>query len=427
MIGLMLLTLGCLLVPVYVYAGYPMLLWLLTRFWRQPTASAVSETPNESLPSVTLVVSCYNEADVITAKLDNCMALDYPSHLLHILVVSDGSDDGTDDLVQAYRAANPDRAISLLRQEGRLGKTLGLNLALAATDAELVVFSDANAMYDIDAVRQLVRHFALPHVGYVVGAALYTDGADNASAANEDLYWRYELAIKQWESQLHSVVGGDGAIYAIRRSLWEPLEARDINDFVNPLQIVAKGYRGVFDPQARCFEETAGQFSKEAARKERIVNRSVRGLLRVKEVMNPFRTGWFSVQVISHKLLRWLIPYFAVLGVAGSAILAAQGLWPFQLVVLGALALLGTAAVGYVLQTQPGLPMVLAFPFYFVMVNLYAMRGIARAVQGQTQVTWSSARPSAERATASPVKWQGMLGFAASLVLLLVALGWPYV
>ncbi|MFC3851961.1 glycosyltransferase family 2 protein [Salinispirillum marinum] len=427
MIGLVVLTLGCLLVPVYVYAGYPLLLWLLTRFWRQPTASAVSETPNESLPSVTLVVSCYNEAKVITAKLDNCLALDYPRELLDILVVSDGSDDGTDDLVQAFTERYPELRVQLIRQEGRLGKTLGLNLALAATDADVVVFSDANAMYAVDAVRQLVRHFALPQVGYVVGAALYTDGADNASAANEDLYWRYELAIKQWESQLHSVVGGDGAIYAIRRSLWEPLQARDINDFVNPLQIVAKGYRGVFDPQARCFEETAGEFGKEAARKERIVNRSVRGLLRVREVMNPFRTGWFSVQVISHKLLRWLIPYFAVLGVIGSALLAAQGLWVFQLVVLGAVALVGTAALGYALQMRPRLPMVIAIPFYFVMVNLYAMRGIARAVQGQTQVTWSSARPSATGSAASPVTVRGILGFAITLLLLLLAIGWPYV
>src|SRR5690606_22746592 len=144
-------------------------------------------------------------------------------------------------------------------------------------------------------------------VGYAVGAALYTDGDAGASARNENLYWRYEIAIKTMESRLHSVVGGDGAIYAIRTALWEPLQQRDINDFVNPLQIIAKGYRGVFDPEAKCFEETAGSFDKEIARKERIVNRSIRGLMRVRELLNPLHFGVFTLEVISHKLLRWLI------------------------------------------------------------------------------------------------------------------------
>lgn len=383
---LIVVTVLCLLVPLYVYFGYPLLLWLLTRRGRGKPHLVEAITP-----SVTLVISCYNEAAVIAEKLDNSLSLDYPEELLEIIVVSDGSEDGTDEIVQSYS----NKGVRLIRQEGRLGKTMGLNLALTEASGEIIVFSDANAMYDRAALKMLVRNFADAQVGYVVGAALYTDQHDGgASAQNENLYWRYELAIKLMESRLHSVVGGDGAIYAIRKTLWEPLQREDINDFVNPLQIVAKGYRGIFEPGARCFEETAGSFDKEIARKERIVNRSIRGLMRVKEVMRPATAGIFAFEVISHKLLRWLIPVFLLLGVAGSTLLAANALWPFQLITTGSLILVLLALLGARSEDKRALPFWISVPYYFVMVNLYAVKGIIRALQGRTQVTWNSARPS---------------------------------
>ena len=195
------------------------------------------------------------------------------------------------------------------------------------------------------------------------------------------------------EYRLHSVVGGDGAIYAIRARLWEPLQQKDINDFVNPLQIIAKGYRGVFDAEARCFEETAGDFGKEVARKERIVNRSIRGLMRVKSTMNPAKVGLFAWQVISHKLLRWLIPLFLLTGTAGSVLLALAGFRLFQLITLGAAVLLILALAGHITKDKNAMPGWSSTPYYFVMVNLYAVRGIVKAIRGETQVTWNSARP----------------------------------
>lgn len=382
------LTILCLLLPVYVYVGYPALLWILTL--GKPT---VTHTRKEAFPSVTLVISCYNEVEVIREKLRNSLELDYPKELLKIIVVSDGSDDGTDELVREFSGD----AVNLIRQEGRLGKTMGLNLAMAEVESEITVFSDANALYAPDAIAKLVRNFADKKVGYVVGAALYTDSDQGASAHNENLYWRYELAVKDMESRLYSVVGGDGAIYAIRTALWEPLQQQDINDFVNPLQIVSKGYRGVFDSEARCFEETAGNFDKEVARKERIVNRSIRGLFRVRSVMNPFRTGIFSLMVISHKLLRWVIPLFLVLGVVGSSILAFGGLHVFQMISAASATILTLAFVGHCRRQEQHLAVWVSVPYYFVMVNLYAVRGILRALRGETQVTWNSARSQQEQ------------------------------
>jgi glycosyltransferase involved in cell wall biosynthesis len=379
----LLVTLLCLAVPIYVYFGYPALLWLFTR-----GLPDISHRRGEQTPSVALIISCYNEVDIIREKLNNALELDYPKDLLQIIVVSDGSNDGTDEAVNEFE----DKHITLIRQEGRLGKTMGINLAMEQVKADITVFSDANAMYANDAISKLVRNFADVEVGYAVGAALYTDGDQGASARNENLYWRYELAIKAMESRLHSVVGGDGAIYAIRSKLWEPLQQQDINDFVNPLQIIAKGHRGVFDADARCFEETAGDFDREVARKERIVNRSIRGLMRVAQVMNPTKTGVFAFEVISHKLLRWLIPLFLLVGAAGSVILAFAGFGLFQLITAGIVLLLALTLAGFLSANRNQLPTWIATPYYFVMVNGYAVRGIVKALQGQTQVTWSSAR-----------------------------------
>jgi len=388
---ILLITVICLLVPVYVYFGYPAILWLLTRN-RESNSLTAAHAKEAGLPTVTLVISCYNEAAVIAEKLNNALALDYPADRLNIVVVSDGSDDGTDEIV--IELANP--RITLVRQEGRLGKTMGINLAMEQIRSQITVFSDANAMYAPDAISRLVENFSDKAVGYAVGAALYTDAGSGASANNENLYWRYELAIKEMESQLHSVVGGDGAIYAIRTELWEPLQAQDINDFVNPLQIIAKGYRGRFDPRARCFEETAGDFGREIARKERIVNRSIRGLMRVRSVMNPKKSGVFAFEVISHKLLRWLIPLFLAVGVAGSVLLALAGYGLFQLVTLGSIVMLALALKGHLTANKNELPSWIATPYYFVMVNGYALKGIIKALKGQTQVTWNSARPDQE-------------------------------
>ena len=178
---LLVVTVVSLLVPVYVYAGYPALLWLFTRGYPARTHRIGDRTP-----TVTLIISCYNEAPVIRAKLENALALDYPRNKLTILVVSDGSDDGTDDIVREYQG----QGVQLIRQDGRLGKTMGLNLAMENVDTDLVVFSDANAMYAADAITKLARNFADLDVGYAVGAALYTDGDAGASAKNENLYWR---------------------------------------------------------------------------------------------------------------------------------------------------------------------------------------------------------------------------------------------
>jgi len=251
-------------------------------------------------------------------------------------------------------------------------------------------------MYKADAVKKLVRNFADNEVGYVVGAALYTDGKTSSAAASEDIYWQYEIKLKTMESALHSVVGGDGAIYAIRKNLFIKLDAKDINDFVNPLQIISQGYRGVFDQEANCLEETAGDFSKEAKRKQRIVNRSFRGLMKVKEVMNPFKFGFFSLEIISHKLLRWLIPIFIVCFAAGAIYLSYKEIHIFKIITLLGIIFILLAQIGLLKSKNKLISPFFFIPYYFLMVNYYSLIGVITALAGNIQVTWSTPRVSTE-------------------------------
>jgi cellulose synthase/poly-beta-1,6-N-acetylglucosamine synthase-like glycosyltransferase len=385
------ITLLSFAVIVYVYIGYPLVLKVLTLI--TPKKDVLFD--EDFLPTVSLLISCYNEVNVVDDKIQNSLAIDYPKDKITIIVISDGSDDGTDEIAKNYAS----QGIKLIRQEGRLGKTSAINLAMEQVTSDIVVFSDANAMYKPNAIIKLVRNFVDEKVGYVVGAALYTDGKTSAAAASEDIYWKYELALKTMESSLHSVVGGDGAIYAIRKNLFITLDAKDINDFVNPLQIIEQGYRGYFEPEAICLEETAGDFSKEAKRKQRIVNRSFRGLMKVKAVLNPFNYGFFSFEVISHKLLRWLMPVFIVLFALGSIYLGYQQVDLFKSTSILGIVFLWLAQVGFVKAEQTQIAKIFFIPYYFLMVNYYSLMGVITAIAGNIQVTWSTPRTDEEKAS----------------------------
>lgn len=373
---------------IYIYAGYPLVLFILAS-----TLPAAKIKKDAIRPMVTLIISCYNEEDVLPEKLQNSFSLDYPKDLIEIIVVSDGSSDRTDEIALAHKKDG----VKLIRQEGRLGKTMGLNLAVPQANGDIIVFSDANAIYQADAVTRLVENFADQTVGYVVGEAQYINSDQTSSASNEDTYWQYEIFIKTMESRIHSMVGGDGAIYAVRKKLYEPLKQTDINDFVNPLQIISKGYRGIYEPLAVCREEAAGSFEKEFRRKARIVNRAFTGLMRVKEVLNPLKSGFFSFEVISHKLLRWFAPFFLLSTSLPSVILAFYSIPIFQLLTcLIAISLTLSLFGVWAADKKKEWPSFLFLPYYFLAVNIASMSGVIQSLKGDVQVTWDTVRSDTE-------------------------------
>lgn len=365
---------------LYVFFGYPVLLMLLGR-----AAGKQQEAKSGLVLDVTLVISAYNEESVIADKIENCLAIDYEKARLQIIVVSDASTDETDSIVKQYE----NQGVELLRRESRAGKTLGLNEAIRIATGEIVVFSDANAMYLPSAIRNLVRNFDDQSVGAVVGESTY-GGVSTESETSESLYWRYETFIKRLETRLGSVVGGDGAIYAVRKNLYKPMRADALSDFVNPLQIVEQGRRCVYEPAAVSVESAAGSFDKEFSRKVRIVNRAWRAMLSMKHMLNPAKHGLFAFEFISHKLLRWLVPFMlVVLFLASLALVNASSI--YRVTFYAQCAFYVLAFSGFALRDRRQ-PVLSYIPFYFCLVNFASAKGIFQAFHGTTYTTWSTPR-----------------------------------
>lgn len=376
-----------LFILLYVYIGYPVLLIFLRYILPEKKINK-----KDIFPEVSLLISCFNEEAVIHEKLENALALDYPKDKLEIVFISDASTDRTDEIVSEYK----DRGVHLIRQSENKGKTSGLNLAVPQTKGEIIVFSDANAMYMPDAIRKLVRNFNDDKVGYVVGEARYRDINQTAASKSETTYWKFEILLKRMESYIHSVVGGDGAIYAIRRELYEKLLDTDINDFVNPLQIISKGYRGIYETEAICLEESAGDFKKEFHRKIRIINRSFSGLMRMKSVLNPFRTGFFSLEIISHKLLRWFAPVFIIIFLLSCLALSMYNIKIFQWSTLFLILFFWCSYIGYLFVEHYNVWKVFYYPYYFVLISIASLTGLHRSLKGEIQITWSPTRTDDE-------------------------------
>lgn len=368
----------------YVYVGYPAVLWILSRVYHRAVHHA------RITPSVTLLISAFNEADVLKEKLENSLALDYPRERLDVLVISDASTDDTDRIVRSYEG----QGVRLLRMPDRGGKTVGLNAALKVATGDIVVFSDANILYKHDTIQRLVNNFADQAVGCVTGDSRYLEEMDSAAHVQENAYWGYERLIRTMESKIGSTVGGDGAIFAIRRHLFKPLAPEAINDLVIPLQIVGAGHRAIFEPSAIGFEPSAGDFRKEFRRKRRIVNRSWRGVMSVASVLNPFQAGIFAWQVWSHKVLRWLVLPLVILSGTGCFLALGRG-WLYQVGACGFLASLLIAAAGAWLPERGGILVRLAHGmFYFYLVNLAAILGVFKALTGQVEMVWAPERNS---------------------------------
>jgi cellulose synthase/poly-beta-1,6-N-acetylglucosamine synthase-like glycosyltransferase len=395
-------------VLAYVVAGYPLLLRLLVSL-RGPRHVRQADIT----PTLSFVISAYNEADVIRVKLLNALSLDYPAERREIVVISDCSDDGTDEIVREFAG----QGVRLARQDERRGKTAGLNRTLPLLNGDIVVFSDANAMYEVDALRKLVRNFADDQVGYVTGEARYLLGGKAAADTGERAYWGYEMELKRLETQLGSMVGGDGAIYAIRRPLWRTLPEDAINDFLNPLQIVEAGWRGVYEPKAVCYEETSGRFKSEYKRRVRIVSRSWRAVFQAAGVLNPFRVGLFSWCLVSHKVLRWNAGIFAIAAaVAGLALLTDAVIhWPVP--TIGIIAAVAAAAALTPLGRRT-----VSMTAYFLLINAASLVGVAKGTFGRVSGVWATPREQIARPAGPLVPVGPMFLIGGTLVAALAGL-----
>ena len=367
---------------VYVYVGYPLLLCLLARVWSRPVVKAAITPP------VTMIIAAYNEARVIAAKLDNTLALAYPPDRLEILVASDGSTDDTDRIVRERYAGR----VTLLALP-RAGKTAGQNRAAAVATGEILVFSDASTMYDPGAVAAMAANYADPSVGSVGGDVRYVRAGEAVAGKGRQLYWNYEAAIRRWESRIYSVIGATGCIYSVRRSLYTPLDPAAISDFVQPAKALLRGYRSVVEDDATCWEVAeSSELGEELGRRARVVLRGLRGIGYMPEIANPLRHPWLCFELLSHRLLRWGVPFFLIAALVANLFLLAAPLYRVTLALQ--LALYGGALAALVLERRhvrlPGL----FVPLYFCLVNLAPLVAVWKLLRGEKQIVWETGPPA---------------------------------
>jgi cellulose synthase/poly-beta-1,6-N-acetylglucosamine synthase-like glycosyltransferase len=365
---------------LYVYAGYPILIWLLGR-WRCVRIEARADFT----PHVTLIISAFNEEPVIRAKLANSLALDYPRELLEIIVASDGSTDGTDEAVREYAR----EGVRLIRHHGRIGKSSMLNLVVPVVAGDIVVLSDANAMYEPGAIRAIVRHFADSRVGCVCGELRYRVAGDGL-AKNEGLFWRYEVQLKKWESRLGTLLGANGSIFAFRRELFQPLNPMLSNDFETPFQIARRGFLVAYESHAVSWEPGSPNFLTEFRRHARISARAFHGAFTwTRQLLYPLRS-LLLLEFLSRKLLRWLTPFLMIVLLLTSALaggwFASTLLW---IQILFYSLCLGIAGLCY-FGLKP--PRLISAPLYFVLLNAAVFAGFCKWVAGQQAPTWDPNR-----------------------------------
>ena len=392
----------CAALVLYTYAAYPAVVWFLSRlFGRAPRPPAAHDG---DLPTVTLLIAAHNEEAVIAARLDNALGADYPSDRYQVVVASDGSSDGTATVVSRYS----DRHVRLLDYKTRRGKASVLNIAMAEVDCELVLLSDANTHLEPGAVRRLARWFADPAVGAVCGRLVLTDPATGANA--DGLYWKYETFLKKCESRLGALLGSNGAIYAIRRKSYVPIPGDTIvDDFVIPLLAklragaeavpgAATGYQIIYDDEAVATEETAPDVGAEFRRRARIGAGGFQAIVLLRRLLHPGQ-GWVAFTFFSHKVLRWLCPFFLI-----GLLLASGLLWEhrfYRYALAAQITFYAAAQIPEHLPTRLKFLKPLRLATLFTNMNLALLVGFCRWLRGAQKGTWER---TARVAELSPAK-----------------------
>lgn len=367
-------------VILYAYAGYMLVILVLSRFIHNPVRRASIE------PMVTYLITAYNEEMNIGTKLEQVFTLDYPRDKFEILVASDGSTDRTDEIVQSFS----DRGVRLIRVEGRVGKTETQNRAVQQAKGDIIIFSDATTFYEKSAIRHIVRNYADPSVGAVSGRYQYFNPTGASIGVGGILFWDYENTLKRLQTHIRTITGACGCIYSVRRALYEPLPADVISDLVEPLRILEKGYRIVFEPEAIAYEETTEHAAEEFGMRVRVAVRGMRGLWYMRKLFNPLSHGFVAFQLFSHKVLRWLVPFF-LLGLLVTNVFL-LGIPFYNAAFIAQVLFYSLAFGGFLLERARIRFRPLALPLYFVTVNAAAAVAIYRIWKGYKAVTWETVR-----------------------------------
>jgi cellulose synthase/poly-beta-1,6-N-acetylglucosamine synthase-like glycosyltransferase len=366
---------------LYTYLGYPILLVIISKLRPLPIRRSAYE------PSVSVIITAYNEERDLAAKLDNTLALDYPGTLMEIIVASDCSTDRTDDIAREFGG----RGVILHRQSERLGKTAAQNAAITLARGEIVLFSDATTLYHKNVLRAMMPSFADPTVGCVAGRLIYVDASDSGVGRGARSYWNYETFLKRHESRVCSLIGASGCLYAIRRQAYVPLYHEACSDFIIATKMVEQGLRAIYQEDAICMEETNRRVDKELQMRVRIIAQTFTDLWRHRSMLNPFRSGFYAVELFSHKIMRYLVPLFLIGVFFTSAVSASNSIF-FAILFWGQISFYAAALVGWFLEGLGVRNRLLVMPQYFVISNLSSLIALYKFLSGERYAHWEPIR-----------------------------------
>lgn len=381
----------------YAYLGYPLIVYLVSRLNPKTVKRAAFE------PKVSVIITAYNEELAIRDKLENTLKIDYPAEKLEIIVASDCSNDKTDDIVREFYGKN----IKLYRQTERRGKTSAQNMAVEKAEGEIILFSDATTMYRADVLRMMLPNFADEKIGCVAGKLIYVDPSESSVGRGAKSYWNYETFLKETESRACSLIGASGCLYSVRRSAYREMYPEACSDFLIATIVYRQGLRTIYEPQAVCTEETNQVSGKEMQMRVRVISQTFTDLWRNRDMLNPFKSGFYAVELFSHKILRYAVPLLLILIFLSSLVLAFHA--AIFILVLGIQVLFYAAAAAAKLLEKSGLrSKIMAMPLYFVLANAASLIGFYKFLRGERYARWEpiretqiSARHDAEKAHTS--------------------------
>jgi len=380
---------------LYSYLGYPAILKLVSVLRRTRRSTRVlSDGPAPPAPRISIVLPIYNEANVIAATLERILAVDYPADRRQILVISDASTDGTDEIVAGFA----DRGVELLRMPRRQGKTAAENAARRYLTGEIIVNTDASVGIDAAAIKHLVAAFGDPTVGVASSHDVSVASLDAGANSGEGAYVGLEMWIRGLETAVDGIVGASGSLYAIRAELhMRPVPDGLSRDFAAALTAREHGRRAVSVPEALCYVPRGASLQLEYRRKVRTMTRGLATLAYKRALLNPFRYGVFAWMLFSHKLCRWLVPWALLALLAAVGALSVTSAWARALLVaFGLVAVAGVIAL--VRRGADSLPRILALPAYVATGNAAALHAWVRVLTGRHAPAWEPTRRGVVRA-----------------------------
>lgn len=372
---------------LYTYLFYPAILGAFVKIKR--AIKGGSRALEGELPSMTLIVACYNEKDILGEKVENTLALKYPEGKLEIIFVTDGSDDGSEVFLEQFPQ------IKVFHSPERKGKNAAINRVMPEVRSEVVTFCDANTTLNEEALLLLGRHFLDEKVGAVAGEKrVKAKAGDGAASSGEGAYWKYESQLKKWDSELYTVVGAAGELFSVRTSLYETVpEGIIIEDFYISLSIAQKGYLVRYEPDAYAEESGSASMEEERKRKVRIAAGGLQAVWLLRSLFNVFRYGWLSFQFTSHRAFRWTVAPLALLIVFVSNVyLAVVGGIVFQILLAGQLFFYLLAFAGHLQRDQATKNKIFLLPYYFTFMHLSVFQGALRLIKGSQSAVWEKAK-----------------------------------